>query len=54
MLDAFGKGASEDIQNAKAELYAQMTYNPATKCSQAADPGATPPLSPKHGMHPAA
>lgn len=24
MLDAFGKGASDDIQAAKAELYAQV------------------------------
>ena len=27
MLDAFGKGASVDINAAKAELYAQMTFN---------------------------
>ena len=33
MLDAFGKGASEDIRAAKAELYAQMTYDPAARRS---------------------
>ena len=49
MLDAFGKGASEDIQNAKTELYSQMTFNPATNTSLNADAQGTPPLSPKHG-----
>ncbi len=28
MLDAFGKGASEDIRRAKQELYTQMTWDP--------------------------
>ena len=50
MLDAFGKGASEDIQNAKTELYSQMTFNPATNTSLNADAQGTPPLSPKHGI----
>lgn len=50
MLDAFGKGASEDIQHAKGALYSQMTYNPATNTSLNADAVATPPLSPKHGQ----
>ena len=34
MLDAFGKGASVDINAAKAELYAQMTYNKDTMESE--------------------
>ena len=34
MLDAFGKGASLDINAAKAELYAQMTYNKSTHESE--------------------
>ena len=51
LLDAFGKGASEDIQRAKTELYSQMTYNPATNSCLASDlQAATPPLSPRHGL----
>ena len=55
LLDAFGKGASDDIQRAKEELYMQMTYNPASQTSLAVQPqlSATtplmsPPLSPRH------
>ncbi|KAL6771291.1 VIP1 [Auxenochlorella protothecoides x Auxenochlorella symbiontica] len=52
MLDAYGKGASEDIQRAKAELYAQMTLDPETGTSRCAAPHSTtplvsPPASPK-------
>jgi inositol hexakisphosphate/diphosphoinositol-pentakisphosphate kinase len=52
MLDAFGKGASEDIRAAKAELYAQMTWDPLTSQSlnappQIATPLPSPPPSPK-------
>ena len=47
LLDAFGKGASEDIQNGKHELYSQMTYDPASDSSLIANTDATPPLSPK-------
>ncbi|GAB4823839.1 hypothetical protein N2152v2_010885 [Parachlorella kessleri] len=52
MLDAFGKGASEDIRLAKQELYAQMTFDPDTHVSMYAEPQITtpfvsPPLSPK-------
>ena len=51
MLDAFGKGASVDINAAKQELYAQMTYNKETKMSEYAMPEyskqlRTPPESP--------
>ena len=49
LLDAFGKGASDDIQNGKHELYSQMTYDPSSKSSLIVDAEATPPLSPKHG-----
>ena len=51
LLDAFGKGASEDIQNGKHELYSQMTFDPASSRSLIADNNATPPLSPKHSEH---
>ncbi|KAK9821974.1 hypothetical protein WJX81_008214 [Elliptochloris bilobata] len=44
MLDAFGKGASDDIQAAKAELYAQMTWDPAAGQSLAAPSQMTTPL----------
>ena len=52
MLDAFGKGASEDIRAAKAELYGQMTWDPLHGRSLAAPPQSTtpapsPPPSPK-------
>lgn len=52
MLDAFGKGASEDIRAAKAELYAQMTWDPMTSQSlntppQITTPMPSPPPSPK-------
>eukprot|EP00887_Chlorella_sp_A99_P004707 scaffold4.g4707.t1 len=40
MLDAFGKGASADIQAGKAELYARMTWDPSTNTSWAKDPQA--------------
>lgn len=30
MLDAFGKGASEDIQASKEVLYRKLTWNPET------------------------
>ena len=58
MLDAFGKGASEDIRAAKAELYAQMTWDPLTAQSlntppQITTPMPSPPPSPKTdtGLH---
>jgi len=52
MLDAFGKGASEDIQLAKSELYSQMTWDKDSKSSAFAEPQVTttlpsPPPSPK-------
>ena len=52
MLDAFGKGASEDIQLAKSELYSQMTWDKDTKSSlsselQLTTPLPSPPPSPK-------
>ena len=52
MLDAFGKGASEDIQLAKSELYSQMTWDKDTKSSLGAElqittPLPSPPPSPK-------
>lgn len=52
MLDAFGKGASEDIQLAKSELYSQMTWDKESKSSlgaelQATTPLPSPPPSPK-------
>ncbi|KAL0037051.1 hypothetical protein WJX77_010637 [Trebouxia sp. C0004] len=52
MLDAFGKGASEDIQLAKSELYSQMTWDRDSKSSAFAEPQVTttlpsPPPSPK-------
>lgn len=58
MLDAFGKGASEDIRAAKAELYAQMTWDPLTAQSlntppQITTPMPSPPPSPEtdSGLH---
>ena len=53
MLDAFGKGASEDIQAAKTELYKQMTWDPAKQSFALTDTSAltplpSPPPSPKH------
>ncbi|KAK9799737.1 hypothetical protein WJX73_006464 [Symbiochloris irregularis] len=50
MLDAFGKGASEDIQAAKKELYKQMTWDPANQSFALNDnstPLPSPPPSPK-------
>lgn len=55
MLDAFGKGASSDINLAKQELYAQMTWDEEKNMSVYAEPQATaplgalmsPPMSPK-------
>lgn len=51
MLDAFGKGASEDIRRAKAELYYQMTLDTTTGASLQAEQSwrkqkITPPQSP--------
>ena len=55
MLDAFGKGASEDIQAAKSELYKQMTWDPAKQSfalhdSTAMTPMASPPPSPRQPL----
>lgn len=52
MLDAFGKGASEDIQAAKAELYKQLTWDPTKQSfaltdTSALTPMPSPPPSPK-------
>ena len=49
LLDAFGKGASDDIQTAKTELYRQMTTDPSQPegSSEAAAPLMSPPPSPK-------
>ncbi len=52
MLDAFGKGASDDIRAAKNELYSQMTWDPVSSQSLNAPPQITtprpsPPPSPK-------
>ena len=52
MLDAFGKGASDDIRAAKNELYGQMTWDPVTHLSlnvppQISTPRPSPPPSPK-------
>jgi hypothetical protein len=52
MLDAFGKGASDDIRAAKNELYSQMTWDPVTAQSlntppQITTPRPSPPPSPK-------
>jgi len=51
MLDAFGKGASEDIRRAKAELYQQMTWDRETGTSLQSEQSwrqqkVTPPASP--------
>ena len=43
MLDAFGKGASDDIRAAKNELYGQMTWDPVTSQSLNAPPQITTP-----------
>lgn len=60
MLDAFGKGASDDIRRAKEVLYTTMTWDPSTSScvslapahSRSATPAPTPlasspPLSPR-------
>eukprot|EP00775_Hariotina_reticulata_P002529 gene2529-2831_t len=56
MLDAFGKGASEDINRAKNILYSAMTWDPETSCSIKFEPSysrsttpllTSPPLSPR-------
>ena len=52
MLDAFGKGASDDIRAAKNELYGQMTWDPVSHLSlnvppQISTPRPSPPPSPK-------
>ena len=52
MLDAFGKGASDDIRAAKNELYGQMTWDPVSSQSlnvppQISTPKPSPPPSPK-------
>ena len=44
MLDAFGKGASEDIQLAKSELYSQMTWDKERKASAFQEPPMVTPL----------
>ena len=52
LLDAFGKGASDDIQTAKTELYRQMTNDPSQPegSPESAAPLMSPPPSPKpHG-----
>lgn len=54
MLDAFGKGASDEIREAKDELYRQMTWDPSNNTSmytepQSTTPRASPPPSPKPG-----
>lgn len=53
LLEAFGKGASEDIRLSKSELYAQMTWDPTSNVSLFAEPQLTtplpsPPLSPRN------
>ena len=45
MLEAFGKGASEDIENAKDLIYTAMTYDPETP-SGTSPASLTPPGSP--------
>lgn len=51
LLEAFGKGASEDIQQAKMTVYNAMTYDAASETSHFADmqmtPLPSPPASPK-------
>ncbi|KAF6263760.1 histidine phosphatase superfamily-domain-containing protein [Scenedesmus sp. NREL 46B-D3] len=56
MLDAFGKGASEDIRHAKQVLYSAMTWDPATASSNNLTPNysrsttpllTSPPMSPR-------
>lgn len=50
MLDSFDKGASEDIQTSKTELYSQMTWNKEKQCSMRSPSRnvavPTPPSSP--------
>eukprot|EP00891_Asterochloris_glomerata_P003679 jgi/Astpho2/3679/gw1.00060.3.1_t len=46
MLDAFGKGASEDIQLAKSELYSQMTWDKERKASAFQEPPMRPKIWP--------
>jgi inositol-hexakisphosphate/diphosphoinositol-pentakisphosphate 1-kinase len=49
MLDAFGKGASEDIATSKQRLYETLTLDPETKASHCKQPNqehASPPASP--------
>ena len=49
MLDAFGKGASEDIATSKRALYEALTYDPETAEARCAAPHAeraSPPPSP--------
>jgi inositol-hexakisphosphate/diphosphoinositol-pentakisphosphate 1-kinase len=44
MLEAFGKGASEDIHQAKTELYSQLCYDPSTNQSANVEVSMTTPL----------
>jgi hypothetical protein len=46
MLDAFGKGASEDIRMAKALVYHQMTYQPGSSAAPTPPPSTLPGVSP--------
>lgn len=49
MLDAFGKGASEDIRRTKEELYRALTRDPATgefHCKGGDKPVYSLPVSP--------
>ena len=52
MLDAFGKGASDDIRAAKHELYGQMTWDPVTSQSLNAPPQITTPRAPARRPRP--
>ncbi len=48
MLEAFGKGASEDIESAKDLIYTAMTYDP-EQPTGVSPLSLTPPASP-HGV----
>lgn len=55
MLDAFGKGASEDIQASKEVLYRNLTRNPETGEPMCAPSKISPkslPVSPNQARHP--
>lgn len=56
MLDAFGKGASEDIQRTKDQLYCTLTRDPATgeaHCKGADKSQRSLPVSPNRVRPPA-